>query len=69
MIDLRQKMRRIIEARRRDCPDRYHDDDDNNRFPTFTSMKIYPVVSIGTRPPLVHVVAALTKSIASRILS
>jgi hypothetical protein len=28
--------RRIIEARRRDCPDRYHDDD-NDRFTTFTS--------------------------------
>jgi hypothetical protein len=27
--------------------------------------KIYPVVSVGTRPPLVHVVEALTKSIAS----
>jgi hypothetical protein len=27
----------IIEARRRDHPDRYHDDDDNDRFPAFTS--------------------------------
>ena len=28
-------------------------------------MKIYPVVSVGTKPPLVHV-EVLTKSIASR---
>jgi hypothetical protein len=28
--------------------------------------KIYPVVSVGARPPLVHVVEALTKSIASQ---
>jgi hypothetical protein len=35
----------IIEARRRDRPDRYHDDDDSDRFPTFTSNiteKSYP---------------------------
>jgi hypothetical protein len=38
MIDLGQKIndncdaRRIIEARRRDCPYGYHDDDDNDRF-------------------------------------
>jgi hypothetical protein len=43
MIDLRQKIndghdaRRIIKARRRDRPDKYHDDDNNDRFPTFTS--------------------------------
>jgi hypothetical protein len=43
MIDLRQKINDghdawcIIEARRRDHPDRYHDDDDNDRFPAFTS--------------------------------
>jgi hypothetical protein len=49
--DLRQKIndgrdtRRIIEARRRDHPDRYHDDDDNDRFPAFTfniTKKFYP---------------------------
>jgi hypothetical protein len=28
--------------------------------------RIYPVVSVGTKPPLVHAVEALTKSIASR---
>jgi hypothetical protein len=28
--------------------------------------KIYPVVSVGTKSPLVHVVEALTESIASR---
>jgi hypothetical protein len=27
--------------------------------------KIYPVVSVGTKPTLVHVVEALTRSIAS----
>jgi hypothetical protein len=27
---------------------------------------IYPMVSVGTKPPLVHIVEALTKSIASR---
>ncbi|RLM93400.1 retrotransposon protein, putative, Ty3-gypsy subclass [Panicum miliaceum] len=51
MIDLRQKINdgrdtwRIIEARRRDRPDKYHDDDDNDRFPAFTSniiKKSYP---------------------------
>jgi hypothetical protein len=51
MIDLRQKInegrdaRRIIEARRRERPDRYHDDDNNDRFPAFTSNiteKSYP---------------------------
>jgi hypothetical protein len=42
-IDLRQKIndgrdaRRIINTRRRDRPDRYHDDDDNDHFPAFTS--------------------------------
>jgi hypothetical protein len=42
MIDARQKInngcnaRRIIEARRRDRPDRYHDADDSDRFPAFT---------------------------------
>jgi hypothetical protein len=42
-IDLRQKIndgrdtRRIIEARRRDRPDRYHNADDRDRFPAFTS--------------------------------
>jgi hypothetical protein len=41
MIDLRQKIndgreaRRIIEIRRRHRSDRYHDDDDNNRFPKY----------------------------------
>jgi hypothetical protein len=51
MIDLRQKIndgrdtRRIIEARRRERPNRYHDDGDNDRFPAFTSNiteKSYP---------------------------
>jgi hypothetical protein len=28
--------------------------------------RIYPVVSIGTKPPLVHFVEALTSSIASQ---
>jgi hypothetical protein len=43
MIDLRQKInngrdaRCIIEARRRDQPDRYQDADDNDCFPAFTS--------------------------------
>jgi hypothetical protein len=43
MIDLRQKIndgrdaRCIIKGRRRDRPARYHDDDDNDRFPAFTS--------------------------------
>jgi hypothetical protein len=35
----------IIKARRRDHPDRYHDDDNNDRFPSFTSNiteKSYP---------------------------
>jgi hypothetical protein len=50
-IDLRQKIndgrdaRRVIKARRRDRTDKYHDDDDNNHFPTFTSNitdKSYP---------------------------
>jgi hypothetical protein len=50
-IDLRQKIndgrdtRRIIKARRRNHPDRYDDDNDNDRFPTFTSNiteKSYP---------------------------
>jgi hypothetical protein len=50
-IDLRQKINEgrdtwcIIEARRRDRPDRYHDDDDNDRFPTFSlniTEKSYP---------------------------
>jgi hypothetical protein len=30
------------------------------------NMMIYPVVSVGTKPPLVHIVEALTKSIASQ---
>jgi hypothetical protein len=37
--------RRVIEARRRDHTDRYHDDDSNDRFPAFTSNiteKFYP---------------------------
>jgi hypothetical protein len=51
MIDLRQKINdghdawRIIEARRRDLPDKYHNDDDNDRLPAFTSNiteKSYP---------------------------
>jgi hypothetical protein len=51
MINLRQKVndsrdaRRVIEARRRDRTDRYHDNDDNDRFPTLTSnitKKSYP---------------------------
>jgi hypothetical protein len=43
LIDLRQKINDshdalcIIEARRRDRPDRYHNNDDSDRFPTFTS--------------------------------
>jgi hypothetical protein len=43
MINLRQRIndghdaRRIIKARRRDRPDRYHDDDDNDCFLAFTS--------------------------------
>jgi hypothetical protein len=43
MINLRQKINdghdawRVIKARRRDRTDRYHDDDDNDRFPAFTS--------------------------------
>jgi hypothetical protein len=43
IIDLRQKIndgrdtRCIIEARRRDRPNRYHDNDDNDRFPALTS--------------------------------
>jgi hypothetical protein len=50
-IDLRQKIndghnaRCIIEVRRRDRPGRYHDNDDNNHFPAFTSnitKKSYP---------------------------
>jgi hypothetical protein len=50
-IDLRQMIndgrdaQHIIEARRRDRPDRYHDDDDNDCFPAFTSNiteKSYP---------------------------
>jgi hypothetical protein len=42
-IDLKQKINdgrdawHIIEARRRDRPDRYHDADDSDRFPAFTS--------------------------------
>jgi hypothetical protein len=38
-------VRCIIKARRRDHPDRYHDDDDNDRFPAFTPSiieKSYP---------------------------
>jgi hypothetical protein len=41
MIDLRQKinegrdMQRVIEARQRDRTGGCHDDDDNDRFPTF----------------------------------
>jgi hypothetical protein len=38
-------VQRIIKARRRDRLDRYHDDDDNDRFPAFTSNiieKSYP---------------------------
>jgi hypothetical protein len=50
-IDLRQKIndghdaRCIIKARRRDRRDRYHNDDNNDRFPVFTSNiieKSYP---------------------------
>jgi hypothetical protein len=29
-------------------------------------MQIYPVVSVGAKPPLVHIAEELTKSIASR---
>jgi hypothetical protein len=42
-IDLRQKINdgrdawRIIDGRRKDHPDRYHHNDDNDRFPAFTS--------------------------------
>jgi hypothetical protein len=42
-IDLRQKIndgrdvRRLIEARRRDQPDKYPDANDSDRFPAFTS--------------------------------
>jgi hypothetical protein len=51
MVDLRQKInegrdaRLVIEARRRDHPSRYHDDDDSDRFPAFTTSitdKSYP---------------------------
>jgi hypothetical protein len=48
MIDLRQKindgcdMRRIIEARRRDRPDRYHDNDRFPAFPSNITEKSYP---------------------------
>jgi hypothetical protein len=51
VINLRQKInnghdaRRITEARRRDHPNRYHDDNDNDCFPAFTSNiteKSYP---------------------------
>jgi hypothetical protein len=51
MIDLREKInegrdaRLVIEARRRDRIGRSHDDDDNDRFPTFTTSitdKLYP---------------------------
>ncbi|RLM99424.1 hypothetical protein C2845_PM06G27450 [Panicum miliaceum] len=59
-IDLRQKIndgrnaRRIIEARRRDRPDRYHDADDSDRFPAFTSnitdrMKISGAIGNGRK--------------------
>jgi hypothetical protein len=50
-IDLRQKIndgrdvQRIIKARTRDHPVKYHNDDDNDCFPTFTSNiteKSYP---------------------------
>jgi hypothetical protein len=43
MADLRQNInddrdvRRVIKARRRDRLDRYHDTDDSDRFPMFTS--------------------------------
>jgi hypothetical protein len=43
MADLRQKIndgrdvRRVMEARRRDRPGRYHIADDSDRFPAFTS--------------------------------
>jgi hypothetical protein len=30
------------------------------------NVRIYPVVPVGTKPPLVHVVKALTKSISSQ---
>jgi hypothetical protein len=51
MIDLRKKInegrdaRLVIEARRRNRPGRYHDNDDSDRFPTFTASitdKSYP---------------------------
>jgi hypothetical protein len=51
MIDLRQKtnegrdVRHVIEARRRDHTGRCHNDDDSDRFPTFTTRitdKAYP---------------------------
>jgi hypothetical protein len=38
-------VQRVIEAKRRDRPGRCHDDDDNDRFPAFTSNindKSYP---------------------------
>jgi hypothetical protein len=44
-ISMMADARRIIEARRRDRLDRYHDDDNNDRFPAFTSNitdKSYP---------------------------
>jgi hypothetical protein len=43
MADLRKKIndghdvRRVIEARRRDRPDRYHNTDDSDRFPALIS--------------------------------
>jgi hypothetical protein len=50
-VDPRQKINEdrdaqlVIEARRRDRPGRYHDDDDSDRFPAFTTIitnKSYP---------------------------
>jgi hypothetical protein len=50
-IDLKRKIneghdaRLVIEARRRDCTSRRHDDDDNDRVPAFTTSiidKSYP---------------------------
>jgi hypothetical protein len=50
-IDLRQKINDgrdgqcIVKARRRDHPDKYHDDDNNDHFPAFSSNiteKSYP---------------------------
>jgi hypothetical protein len=56
MIDLRQKIndsrdaQRIIKARRRDRTGRYHDDDDSDCFPAFTSNITYKSYSKEFKP-------------------